>query len=176
MLLLVLGTIQQQWLLPGDGGIRKQVASKTGCAFARAQRLPPWSRTPLASWCGQVHATARGKAGGLEEKRRRSGGGGEGEAKPVPNYSTSHGCVLQFMGSADHTCLAREGPGSAPAAQTPSALGQPARSAACYSSTVTTQLLLFRNNDGYVVTAQLLLFRNNNGYNLEWWHQKQFGS
>eukprot|EP00964_Phaeocystis_antarctica_P064422 scaffold38739_cov53-Phaeocystis_antarctica.AAC.1 len=48
--------------------------------------------------------------------------------------STRH--VLQFMWSADHTCLAREGPGSAPAAQTPSALGRPARSAACRSSAV----------------------------------------
>eukprot|EP00964_Phaeocystis_antarctica_P082653 scaffold51865_cov74-Phaeocystis_antarctica.AAC.1 len=34
------------------------------------------------------------------------------------------------MGSAGHTCLAREGPGSTPAAQTPSALGRPARRAA----------------------------------------------
>eukprot|EP00964_Phaeocystis_antarctica_P016610 scaffold9145_cov62-Phaeocystis_antarctica.AAC.6 len=50
----------------------------------------------------------------------------------VPNYR--HGCALQVAGSTGHACRAREDPGGAPAAQTPSALGRPARSAACRSS------------------------------------------
>ena len=42
---------------------------------------------------------------------------------------------------AGHACRAREGPGGAPAAQTPSALGRWARSAACRSSARTGWLL-----------------------------------
>eukprot|EP00964_Phaeocystis_antarctica_P040519 scaffold23157_cov57-Phaeocystis_antarctica.AAC.4 len=51
---------------------------------------------------------------------------------PVPNYR--HGGALQVVGSTSHACRAREDPGGAPAAQMPSALGRPARSAACRSS------------------------------------------
>eukprot|EP00964_Phaeocystis_antarctica_P163996 scaffold141271_cov139-Phaeocystis_antarctica.AAC.1 len=127
-------------------GVRRASALVLGRGTGGCVALPALTRSGRPRRAAEgCHGRARSGAGLLASRQRAGVDSGLPDLQGAPraytttprayyNYSTRHGCVLQVMESAGHECVAREGPSGAPAAQTPSALGRPARSAACRSS------------------------------------------